>query len=200
MKKQIIALLFFICTAAGLAAETGYRGHEWYSLSSAFPRTGREKIEQPGWMKTIIYTKEILGEPTCLFFGFSFDYEELINAGYIISEGKTTELKNQLKGKKKKEVKINLGDFSNLDKQIEEAKRTDEEYASYGEKEEKHFYFDQFSWLVQMLEEYGTADIEDNPNAVLTIYDYNNDTRLYLFERAIKGKIVVVYVPHEQDY
>ena len=32
------------------------------------------------------------------------------------------------------------------------------------------------------------------------IYDYNEDTRVYIYDNVITGKAVVVYVPHEQDY
>ena len=34
----------------------------------------------------------------------------------------------------------------------------------------------------------------------LYIYDYNEDTRVYIYDNIIKDKAVVVYVPHEQDY
>ena len=34
----------------------------------------------------------------------------------------------------------------------------------------------------------------------LYIYDYNDDTRVYIYDNIIKDKAVVVYVPHEQDY
>ena len=198
MKKTIAILLFFI--GCMLYAETGYRGHEWYSLSSTFPRTGREKNEQPGWMKTIIYQKEILGETTFLFYGFSFEYEEFINAGYIIPIEKHYDLVAELYPTKYNIYKINLGDYANLEEQIEEAKRNDDDYKNYGEKEEYHFFYDQLSWFALMIEQYGIEEIQENPNATVIIYDYNNDTRLYLFDGAIKGKTVAVYVPHEQNY
>ena len=37
-------------------------------------------------------------------------------------------------------------------------------------------------------------------NGTLYIYDYNDDTRVYIYDNIIKDKAVVVYVPHEQDY
>lgn len=39
-----------------------------------------------------------------------------------------------------------------------------------------------------------------NVSGTLYIYDYNEDTRMYVFDNIIKDKAVVVYVPHEQDY
>ena len=40
----------------------------------------------------------------------------------------------------------------------------------------------------------------NNKKATIYIYDYNNDTRLYLFEGVIKDELFVVYTYHEQDY
>lgn len=37
-------------------------------------------------------------------------------------------------------------------------------------------------------------------DGTLYIYDYNDDTRVYIYDNIIKDKAVVVYVPHEQDY
>lgn len=56
--------------------------------------------------------------------------------------------------------------------------------------------FDTFSWIG--LE----PPTKKNKKATgtLTIYDYNDDTRVYIYDNIIKDKAVVVYVPHEQDY
>ena len=40
----------------------------------------------------------------------------------------------------------------------------------------------------------------ENLSGTLYIFDYNKDTRMYVFDNIIKDKAVVVYVPHEQDY
>lgn len=36
--------------------------------------------------------------------------------------------------------------------------------------------------------------------STLYIYDYNDDTRAYIYENIIEGQTVVVYAPHEQDF
>ena len=36
--------------------------------------------------------------------------------------------------------------------------------------------------------------------STLHIYDYNDDTRIYIYENCIEDKAAVVYVPHVQDY
>ena len=50
--------------------------------------------------------------------------------------------------------------------------------------------------------EYNFVPVEELPKATgsLYIFDYNKDTRMYVFDNIIKDKAVVVYVPHEQDY
>ena len=195
MKKTIA--IFFLCCSLSLFAETGYRGYKWYSNKNDFPKTGRlDTSKITGWEDILIYKKQVLEEPNFLYYGFTFDDEEFIDAGYVIQNDKTPELKKQLKEKIIKEIKVELGD---LDEQLAEAKITDEEAREYGEKEDNHFFYDQLSWIALMLERNGTGDIEEGPG-LLTIYDYNNDTRIYLFEGAVTGKTVVVYVPHEQDY
>lgn len=40
----------------------------------------------------------------------------------------------------------------------------------------------------------------ENLAGTLYIFDYNEDTRMYVFDNIIKDKAVVVYVPHKQDY
>ena len=49
--------------------------------------------------------------------------------------------------------------------------------------------------------EASNAQLKPSPTSTpLTIYDYNDDTRVYIYDNIIKDKAVVVYVPHEQDY
>ena len=45
-----------------------------------------------------------------------------------------------------------------------------------------------------------TRKITKKAPATLYIYDYNEDTRVYIYDNVITDKAVVVYVPHEQDY
>ena len=48
--------------------------------------------------------------------------------------------------------------------------------------------------------ELNNVDKIDNGDARIYIYDYNDDTRVYLFENVVKGVLFVVYTHHEQDF
>ena len=61
------------------------------------------------------------------------------------------------------------------------------------------------SYLANAVEQEGIEEcgIQLKPtatSAALSLYDYNDDTRVYIYDNIIKDKAVVVYVPHEQDY
>jgi len=44
------------------------------------------------------------------------------------------------------------------------------------------------------------SEQNENYPGTLYIFDYNKDTRMYVFDNLVKDKTVVVYVPHEQDF
>lgn len=53
------------------------------------------------------------------------------------------------------------------------------------------------------IEETGYEEIKPEPGndtGKIYIYDYNEDTRVYLYENVVTDYAFVVYVPHEQDY
>lgn len=54
----------------------------------------------------------------------------------------------------------------------------------------------------EMFDDIDFIDKLKNKNASgnLFIYNYNDDTRVYIYDNMIKDKAVVVYVPHVQDY
>ena len=41
---------------------------------------------------------------------------------------------------------------------------------------------------------------EGNGKSTVYIYDYNDDTRVYIFENLVEGLTFVYYAQHEQDY
>ena len=62
-------------------------------------------------------------------------------------------------------------------------------------------------WLSSSYENDGVTSYEfpivekpDVNTGIVYIYDYNDDTRVYIYENFIEDKTFVVYVPHEQDY
>ena len=202
MKKTIA--IFFLCCSLSLFAETGYRGYKWYSNIWDFPASGQiEEAKEVGigYNAPLVYEKKIMDEQTFLFYDFDTRTMELQAAGYLIPKNKTTELKTKIKEQKREEFKIALNEI------ISEYEIDEQDIVEYGE------------MLIKILAEYSTIseceniakymEIEreeleqhkdEKATGTITIYDYNDDTRIYLFEGAVKEKTVVVYVPHEQDY
>lgn len=200
MKKTFFSLVLFFCGIL-MFAETGYRGHEWYKDTTDMPSYGKIAISNKKlWLDVcLLYKRNILDDYTYLFYGY---YKgDLESAGYLIPKDKTQQVKDKLKDKKKNEYKINIDGLSNIDKKLQEFKQSITDKENYKEQEDNLFYFSQLSYYASMIEIFGFNGLLDKkPNLTLTIYDYNDNTRCYIFEGAIKDKTVVIYLPHEQDY
>ena len=185
MKKIFLIFVLVFCLAAGFA-ETGYRGHEWYSLKSSFPKTGQMQFEDEvglGTMDPLIYEKKILGIDNFLIFAFDTNTQEMIAAGYLIPVDKTGELKKQLT-KKKTEIKKDYPFY--------------EGRPSFDDKAIDNFFiFGDFYFYFRFPELDGS---DKNGKWIITIYDYNDDTQCLIFENAVPGQTVVMYLPHEQDF
>ena len=185
MKKIFFIFVLVFCLIAGFA-ETGYRGHEWYSLKSSFPKTGQMQFEDEvglGNMEPLIYEKTILGTDNYLFFGFNANTDELITAGYLIPAERTAELKRQL-NKKGMEIKKNYPVY--------------EDQRNIGIKAINNFFiFGDFYFYFRFPQLDGS---DKNGKWIITIYDYNDDTQCLVFENAVPGQTVVMYLPHEQDF
>jgi hypothetical protein len=192
MKKLFFIFVLLSCFAVGFA-ETGYRGHQWYSAAESFPKTGQENVNlEYDSTKPIIYKKTILESKTFLFYDINIGTDELESAGYLVPKNKTEQLKKELKSMKKT---IYNYDFSEME--IE---------TGTSQLENDFNIFAEFSWITKLFESSMTEqDKEDlkafkNAEGRITIYDYNDDTRCYIFENAIPDRTVVIYVPHEQDF
>jgi hypothetical protein len=195
MKKLFFSFILIFCLSAGFA-ETGYRGHEWYSKKNTFSKNGLDSAQTGSCAENLIYSKSILETKTYLIYSFAYDNNELLSAGYVIPKNKEKLLKQALKSKNKKSYKIELGDYGNLEAEIKE-------FTEKNEKEICSYIYDSLSCLIFQINNFGNGIseiIEPNGNYTLTIYDYNDDTRCYIFENAVPDKTVVIYIPHEQDY
>ncbi len=191
MKKIIFIFVLLFCFT-GAFAETGYRGHQWYSKFDTFPKSGQESNNLAyGTTMPLIYKKTIIESDTFLFYGINFINGELEAAGYLIPKSKTELLKKELKSKKSTIINFDFSDF---------------EYESGETPMENDFYiFADFSFFSKKLESITSQDKEDlkafkKAAGRITIYNYNDDTRCYIFENATPDRTVVIYVPHEQDY
>jgi hypothetical protein len=116
MKKIFFIFFLVFCLTAGFA-ETGYRGHEWYSYKNTFPLTAREDFNEINYSTlpfkdSVVYQKTIVGSKEFLFYFFDYETTELIAAGYSIPASKTSKLKEQIPTK---ELVFFAYDFSEFD-------------------------------------------------------------------------------------
>lgn len=191
--KKIISVFLFVVLNFCLSAQTGYRGHSWYSNVSDFPKSGQlvlSEYDRPslGYDYPLIYEKKILGDKIFVFYNFDLRTDELNSVGYIISKDKTAILKEEFKNLKKREFQVDLENLS-------EYQEEDVQYVT------DYFCFAYSLQMARFMEEGEEIKQSSKRTAIkITVYDYNDDTRVYIFENVINGRSAVVYVPHEQDY
>lgn len=185
MKKIFIILLMLSCFA-GAFAETGYNGNQWWSkrqlvknnllylITPIIPKD--DSAECYEYIE--IESKNMLGVKTSVYYHF-FD-ETLSAVSYSLPTEKTKEIKSKFKNKVQElEIELKTEDNTDIEQNCEL-----ENYV--------------FNAMI-------TGDIEYFKNfkgkgARLSIYDYNDDTRVYIFENTTEGKTFVVYTYHEQDF
>lgn len=203
MKKTITTLLFLFLML-GLFAETGYQKHQWYCKPGDFPRYGRiiedyDDLPKSGFKWPYIYNAEIQGNSIFIFYIFSGIYEnfeipELIAAAYLMPE---KEAKEHLKGIVATRKIIETLEFYNY------------EYEEFDDTEPREindfFTLAFFSDVIKNIEQLGVKEIKEelkkekktkNTSSTISIYDYNDDTRCYIFEDFVPGRTVFLYVPH----
>lgn len=191
MRKTITTLLILFLTL-GLFAETGYNGNQWLKkrdqLILNFPiEPGEDKL----WNTTAAEKKAIMGKETVVYYHYGEGY--LYAVSYYTTVEKTENLKKKFNNlvyeKKTKNVTISdlicigiLRETSDIDLYL------NNQMAISCLKYEQDGY-DQIEVMA-----------DDNGKATISIYDYNDDTRVYILENFIEKLTFVVYTYHEQDY
>lgn len=200
MKKQITAFLILIFTAAGLAAETGYKGLNWGSSESLIvAKEGNEEYPVPekSQIYPMEYDKKLLGEDT-RFFYLVEKSQGLIGAYYITSEKNNDKLASNLRTKTKVREYPFVRDAEN-----QLWTRTEKEMGSatipWAVEFSVGYYMWTFAAVIESEMQYEEATGKGLEGKII-VYDYNEDTRLYIFENVLPGKTVVAYLPHEDDY
>lgn len=210
MKKLFFTFILVFCLAAGFA-ETGIDGTAW--------RTNRKKLNfgdlADNWNITadtqiVSFSTIILGkkEIEC----YIFEEEQLKGVCYCIPEKSVKELLTKL-DKTKKVLEIKTQTFSTLDLMEKHFfyKKNKNTPSFYSEDEniKKAFRillgeFEIYS-IANKTEQTGYKNISKaNKKApgtgTLYIYDYNDDTRVYITAGNVDGLAFVAYVPHFKDY
>ena len=216
MKKIfVVALLIFNFV---IFAETGYTGTEWYTPKNIVIKSLLLSPVGNG-DNAFIYIKEknILNERTVVCYYFSapddlskaedFSIDELFQLtgiGYLIPKEKTELLLKKYNIQVSKLFIKNMK--KNLNTLVNKVIIEDKENKINIDKLDLQKAF--LCYVSLGFEKDGIASDEDfqiveKPDAntgTIYIYDYNDDTRVYIYENVIEDKTFVVYVPHEQDY
>lgn len=183
--KKILFILLFSCIA-GAFAETGYNGHQWWTsrqvvkdkLLYRTEPTTQNKTDEEFYIYVEVETKTMLGIKTNVYYHF-FE-KTLSGVTYSLPPEKTKELKTKYKDKVKElEIEYKI----DADTEVQQN-------ASF------HNFI--FNAMTMGDTEY-ISGFEGKGNRI-SIYNYNDDTRVYILEDKLHNKTFVAYMYHEQDY
>ncbi len=190
MKKTITTLLILFLTL-GLFAETGYNGHQWFIsktglLLSNKVKPGTDKL----WNDTEAEKRPILGDENTIYYHFAEN--SLYAVSYCIKAEKTDLIRKKMPAPvyeiKTKSIPI-VFVLNDIPEDIED---------------ENLYLNNKMATSAFNFELYGYSQLKavevENGEGTISIYDYNNDTRVYIFENSINRLTFVVYAYHEQDY
>lgn len=184
MKKAITTLLILFLTL-GLFAETGYAGFEWGTNKKKFSDLTIEDEYVLSEQRVMLNTQ------TTRY--FSFGNDQLWTISYSLPVAKTEEIKAKFKNQAYKQ---NVTEMS--DEVIKEAL---ERFKLESNEKNKDFVTNKLVAIkAAAFSLYGLTETGKEGKATVYAYDYNDDTRVFIFENITKGKTVVVYSYHEQDY
>ena len=227
--KKIFSLILLLVLGFSAFAETGYRGLQWYDsvercskigyLTPYFKDGSVESILLKDALQESMTIRKnetvILGRQNNVTYIFKWagnDNYWLTGISYIVSPDQIKEIINRF---------IAVRKYKTLKKMIYGFSFEDETLTALGlspDLDDIPQEIDNLSLQIECFgdvdyyEEYGEGALfsamklelanEQNENypGTLYIFDYNKDTRMYVFDNLIKDKAVVVYVPHEQDY
>lgn len=225
MKK--IFVLFLLTVFSFIAhTETGYRGLEWYTeesiagnqidLYSAFDETIEKTLDlRDSGVEIKVAVKTLLGERSLVnYFFTNIGYQlpknkrdekyKLVAISYIVPKEKTNVILKRFPIQKlvNKYIKCR-SDFLDF---IKNEYFNEIDFVNLKTNTANSLITSAVSTTTISFEKDGQANelVPDEnsteTNGTLYIYDYNDDTRVYIYDNIIKDKAVVVYVPHEQDY
>lgn len=193
MKKTLTSLLLIVLSF-GLFAETGYNGLKWNIKKEILNQQKRLSTTEES-SNIEIEERAILGTKTKIY--YHIPAGELWAISYTIPKEKTHQL---LKKYKKENLIIKTKTPSRTKNEIlEDLKNEGDDLPA----DFDAFINEGYYLLVFSVEEEGIDYLindTDSGKGILYIYDYNEDTRVYILENQIEGLTLVYYTYHEQDY
>ncbi len=202
--KKLITTLLILFLSLGLFAETGYNNHQWYSNLKSFPYYGRIEFEEKpisGLVWPCIYSAEIQGTMTNIFYCFSgipeeYDIPEFIAACFFLPNNNAKEYIKKIAQKK-----MNVGSLEIYNYEYEGPDFTENDPAEIRD----FFILAEFQNLAHCVEGLGLQEMKTeslknkktkNKISTISIYDYNDDTRCYIFEDFVPGRTAILFGPH----
>ncbi len=194
MKKLFFIFVLVFCVAAGFA-ETGYAGTQWGTHKQNL-KIG-DKIEPTNnelWESTEARRKLILNKPGIIYYHFVEDY--LYGITYTLNKKDT----KQIISKFKNEVDTIKVESSDLDEWIDYLSQQGM-IDNKEDEEDINLATNKMIFEITAVYEFqGYKNQIKNGNAKVYIFDYNDDTRVFLFENIVEGYSFVSYIWHEQDF
>ena len=210
MKKIFFTFILVFCLVAGFA-ENGYNGTSWGTTKNKI-QFG-ENIDS--WQMTqnleiITFSTTTQGKTTIK--AYFFNNEKLAGISYYLPENSLKDFISKIKAEKKVlEIETELFSIQNLMESLKQSKNKknyptfmdgseDSEYAFIAVLGESYLYE-----IASYSEEKGYKNIKKTTKkapgtGTLYIYDYNDDTRVYITAGNVDGLAFVAYVPHVKDY
>ena len=204
MKKIIFTLLFLFITV-GLFGDTGtgYNNLNWNTPRDRVAFGENTEYWKEGNIEIASFTDVVIGQSTIK--SYIFTNGKFNGVTYFYFQKDTEELLERFNNKKKifeKFVDVALeGEVTSTLEYIELP-----DYAKKDENGKRAFEIiiaESMIWeIAKMTEEDGYKSIDESKeqNTKLYIFDYNEDTRVYILTGGLYNVGFVAYVPHRQDY
>ncbi len=209
MKKLFFIFVLVSCFAAGFA-ETGYYDTEWGTKRDRLDFGEKADEWKYGNITMVSFGTIILGDNSIKT--YFFDKDKGLNCvGYFIPEGTLKELLLKFDSRKKVyEIQTELFKIEEIYEIANEIIKRGEEPQFYDSTDDAKIAF---TIILAELYNYEIADITQNKGykklekakqgpgvGTLMIYDYNDDSRVYITTGNVENLAFVTYVPNFQDY
>jgi hypothetical protein len=193
MKKLFFIFVLVFCLAAGFA-ETGYAGTPWGTLKQNLKIGDRiAPTDNALWESTEARKKLILNRQNTVYYHF-FE-NQLYGVSYTLQAEDTKQI---------------CAKFTNKVDILKVPATTKEEWIDnliaqrmIDNKEDNaliNLASNKMIFEVAAVFEFYGNQAKKTGDAKIYIYDYNEDTRVYIFENMVEGLTFVTYMWHEQDF
>lgn len=208
MKRLILFFILFL--NFGIFAETGYNGFQWGWEKKDINIGENIEVWEDEYGSIVSFGTIILGDDSIK--SYFFDVEKGLDCvSYYIPAGSLEELLSKFDPKKKVyEVKTELFEINDIYNSAKELIEKGTIPPFYDGSDKTIFAFisvlaEGYSYeIASKSEDKGYKNIKEAKEGpkvgTLYIYDYNDDTRVYILSGNIDGLAFVAYVPHCKDY